>query len=79
MLTLRARQTTADFGVGDKVTINELYRTNYVHGHIGSVVSKSRSQLIVKLDQPVGRFSAKNGGHWEGAELRVSPAAVDLV
>ena len=61
--------TRASLRVGDRVRINHRARPLYLHGQVGTVVGFYGQSVIVRLDQPVGRFVT--------GELRCPPLAVD--
>jgi hypothetical protein len=61
--------TRASLRVGDRVRINHRARPLYLHGHTGTVASFYGQSVIVRLDQPVGRFAT--------GELRCPPLALD--
>jgi ribosomal protein L21E len=52
----RQSRTINDYGVGDKVIFNSLCGTQYLQGATGVVVGLKQKKLLVKLDNPVGRF-----------------------
>ena len=61
--------TRASLRVGDRVRINHRARPLYLHGHTGTVAGFYGQSVIVRLDQPVGRFVT--------GELRCPPLALD--
>jgi hypothetical protein len=61
--------TRASLRVGDQVRINHRARPLYLHGHTGTVAGFYGQSVIVRLDQPVGRFVT--------GELRCPPLALD--
>jgi hypothetical protein len=61
--------TEPAWGVGDRVRINHRARPLYLHGHTGTVAGFYGQSVIVRLDQPVGRFVT--------GELRCPPLALD--
>jgi hypothetical protein len=61
--------TRASLRVGDRVGINHRARPLYLHGHTGTVAGFYGQSVIVRLDQPVGRFVT--------GELRCPPLALD--
>ena len=61
--------TRANLRVGDRVRINHRARPLYLHGRIGTVAGLYGQSVIVRLDQPVGRFVT--------GELRCPPLALD--
>ena len=61
--------TRASLRVGDRVRINHRARPLYLHGHTGTVADFYGQSVIVRLDQPVGRFVT--------GELRCPPLALD--
>ena len=60
---------TSTLRVGDRVRINHRARPLYLHGHTGTVAGFYGQSVIVRLDQPVGRFVT--------GELRCPPLALD--
>jgi len=52
-----------------RVRINHRARSLYLHGHTGTVAGFYGQSVIVRLDQPVGRFVT--------GELRCPPLALD--
>jgi hypothetical protein len=61
--------TRASLRVGDRVRINHRARPLYLHGHTARVAGFYGQSVIVRLDQPVGRFVT--------GELRCPPLALD--
>jgi hypothetical protein len=61
--------TRASLRAGDRVRINHHARPLYLHGRIGTVAGFYGQSVIVRLDQPVGRFVT--------GELRCPPLALD--
>jgi hypothetical protein len=61
--------TRASLRVGDQVRINHRARPLYLHGRTGTVAGFYGQSVIVRLDQPVGRFVT--------GELRCPPLALD--
>lgn len=61
--------TRASLRVGDRVRINHRARPLYLHGRTGTVAGLYGQSVIVRLDQPVGRFVT--------GELRCPPLALD--
>ena len=61
--------TRASLRVGDRVRINHHARPLYLHGHTGTVAGFYGQSVIVRLDQPVGRFVI--------GELRCPPLTLD--
>lgn len=41
---------------GDRVRINRSARPQYVHGQPGTVIDWAGDKVVVRLDQPIGRF-----------------------
>jgi hypothetical protein len=60
--------TRSSLRVGDRVHINHRARPLYLHGHTGTVAGFYHQGVIVRLDQPVGRFVT--------GELRCPPLAL---
>jgi hypothetical protein len=61
--------TRASLRVGDRVRINHRARPLYLHDRVGTVADFYGQSVIVRLDQPVGRFVT--------GELRCPPLALD--
>ncbi len=56
LATARSMRTLASLRVGDRVRINHSAKPNYLHGQPGTVIGWAGQNVIVQLDQPVGRF-----------------------
>ena len=56
LATARSMRTLASLRVGDRVRINHSAKPNYLHGQAGTVSGWAGQNVIVQLDQPVGRF-----------------------
>jgi hypothetical protein len=54
---------------GDRVRIKHSVRPQYLHGDPGTVINWAGDKVVVRLDQPVGRFV--NG------EVRCPPAVLE--
>jgi hypothetical protein len=61
--------TRASLRVGDRVRINHRARPLYLHGQVGTVANFYGQSVVVRLDQPIGRFVT--------GELRCPPLALD--
>jgi hypothetical protein len=57
LATAQAVTTLASLRVGDRVCINHSAKPNYLHGRAGTVTGWAGQNVIVQLDQPVGRFT----------------------
>lgn len=69
-LTLqRSLEALARFRPGDRVRFNDTARPLYLHGLVATVVDRTARNLVVDLDQPVGRFDT--------GRLRCPPLTVD--
>jgi hypothetical protein len=55
--------------VGDRVRINHSAKPNYLHGRAGTVTGWAGQNVIIQLDQPVGRFTT--------GELRCPPLVLE--
>jgi hypothetical protein len=60
LATARSMTTLASLRVGDRVRINLNAKPNYLHGRAGTVTGWAGQNVIVQLDQPVGRFTTGN-------------------
>ncbi len=70
--TMRAMQTASAllaFQSGDRVRLNTAARPNYLHGVTGTVTGLIDQQVIVTLDQPIGRLHS--------GQLRCPPLLLD--
>jgi hypothetical protein len=57
LATARSMTTLASLRVGDRVRINHSAKPNYLHGRAGTVSGWAGQNVVVQLDQPVGRFT----------------------
>ena len=69
LATARSMRTLASLRVGDRVRINHSAKPNYLHGRAGTVSGWAGQNVIVQLDQPVGRFTT--------GELRCPPLVLE--
>jgi hypothetical protein len=69
LATARSMTTLASLRVGDRVRINHNAKPNYLHGQAGTVSGWAGQNVIVQLDQPVGRFTT--------GELRCPPLVLE--
>src|SRR5215217_4358724 len=69
LATARSMRTLASLRVGDRVQINHSAKPNYLHGQAGTVSGWAGQNVIVQLDQPVGRFVT--------GELRCPPLVLE--
>ena len=69
LATARSMTTLASLRVGDRVRINHNAKPNYLHGRAGTVNGWAGQNVIVQLDQPVGRFTT--------GELRCPPLVLE--
>jgi hypothetical protein len=69
LATARSMRTLASLRVGDRVCINHSAKPNYLHGQAGTVTGWARQNVIVQLDQPIGRFTT--------GELRCPPLILE--
>jgi hypothetical protein len=69
LATARSMRTLASLRVGDRVRINHSAKPNYLHGRAGTVSGWAGQNVIVQLDQPVGRFVT--------GELRCPPLVLE--
>ena len=58
LATARSMTTLASLRIGDRVRINHHAKPNYLHGQPGTVTGWAGQNVIVQLDQPVGRFTS---------------------
>ncbi len=63
------RTTLASVRVGDLVRVNHGAKPNYLHGEPGTVTGWAGQNVIVQLDQPIGRFTS--------GELRCPPLILE--
>jgi hypothetical protein len=57
LATAHSMRTLASLRVGDRVRINHSAKPNYLHGRAGTVSGWAGQNVVVQLDQPVGRFT----------------------
>jgi len=69
LATARSMTTLASLRVGDRVRINHNAKPNYLHGRAGTVNGWAGQNVIIQLDQPVGRFTT--------GELRCPPLILE--
>jgi len=69
LATARSMRTLASLRVGDRVRINHSAKPNYLHGQPGTVTGWAGQNVIVQLDQPIGRFTS--------GELRCPPLILE--
>ena len=69
LATARSMRTLASLRVGDRVRINHSAKPNYLHGQAGTVSGWAGQNVVVQLDQPVGRFTT--------GELRCPPLVLE--
>lgn len=69
LATARSMRTLASLRVGDRVQINHSAKPNYLHGRAGTVSGWAGQNVVVQLDQPVGRFVT--------GELRCPPLVLE--
>jgi hypothetical protein len=74
---VRATKTATDFGIGDKVRFNNSCGTRYLVGHTAQVVGMKRTKIVVKLDNPMGRFARYTPAGMESANITVPISIVD--
>lgn len=72
------RRSFVEFGVGDKVVLNETCGTKYLRGHTATVVETLRKNVKIVLDRPVGRFLHYNAdGTIREVKIRVPTSILD--
>jgi hypothetical protein len=69
LATARSMTTLASLRVGDRVRITHNAKPNYLHGRAGTVSGWAGQNVVVQLDQPVGRFVT--------GELRCPPLVLE--
>jgi hypothetical protein len=69
LATARSMTTLASLRVGDRVRINHSAKPNYLHGRAATVSGWAGQNVVVQLDQPVGRFTT--------GELRCPPLVLE--
>jgi ribosomal protein L21E len=62
LATARSMTTLASLRVGDRVRINHSAKPNYLHGRAGTVSGWAGQNVVVQLDQPIGRCPASGFG-----------------
>lgn len=78
---VRRSRTISDYNIGDKVKFNEQTGTRYMVGHTATIISKNRTKVVVRLDNPMGRFAKFNSttGKMESASVTCPVGILDLV
>ncbi len=78
---VRKSRTISDYNIGDKVKFNEQTGTRYMVGHTATIISKNRTKVVVRLDNPMGRFAKVNPatGKIESASVTCPVGILDLV
>lgn len=74
---IRGSMSNTDFGIGDKVRFNNHCGTRYLIGHTATVVGRKKVKLVVKLDDPTGRFVRMTPSGPESAQITVPISIVD--
>lgn len=69
--TIRSANALLDFQPGDRVRLNCGAQPNYLHGALGTISGLVDQQVLVTLDQPVGRFRS--------GQLRCPPLILDPI
>jgi hypothetical protein len=69
LATARSMTTLASLRIGDRVRITHSAKPNYLHGRAGTVTGWAGQNVVVQLDQPVGRFTT--------GELRCPPLVLE--
>ena len=68
-----AAAALARFRVGDRVRINHTVKPAYLHNRCGMVAAITGQQVVVCLDEPVGRFTSGHVGCHPLALQRLGP------
>ena len=74
---VRKTRVNDDYMVGDKVRFNNYCGTRYLVGETATVVGHKKVKLIVKLDNPQGRFARESGSGLVSANITVPVGIVD--
>jgi hypothetical protein len=69
LATARSMRTLASLRVGDRGRINHSAKPNYLHGRAATVSGWAGQNVVVQLDQPIGRFTT--------GELRCPPLVLE--
>jgi hypothetical protein len=69
LATAQSMQTLTSLRVGDRVPISHSAKPNCLRGEPGTVIEWAGQNVIVQLDQPVGRFTS--------GELRCPPLILE--
>lgn len=76
----RRTRTATDFGIGDRVVLNDLCGTRYLVGASATVVSKKRTKVVIRLDKPMGRFVRVGAdGQPESSDITVPVTILDKI
>lgn len=76
---VRGSTSIATFGIGDIVEFNNLCGTRYLVGERAQIVGKRRTKVIVKLENPKGRFIRHTADGPISADITVPTSIIDLV
>lgn len=78
---VRKERTISDYNIGDRVKFNESTGTRYMVGQTATIISKNRTKVVVRLDNPMGRFARTNPatGKVESSNVTCPVAILDLV
>lgn len=79
MEQVRASRTIDDYHIGDRVVFNEKTATRYMVGQFATVSGKRQKKILVRLENPMGRFSRETATGSVSADIVVPLAIVDLV
>ena len=72
------RRSFVDFGVGDRVVLNDTCGTKYLRGATATVVETMRKNVKIVLDKPTGRFLRYNAdGSVAEVKIRVPTSIID--
>jgi hypothetical protein len=77
LAVIRREKSNDDFMIGDKVRFNNSCGTRYLIGETATVVGHKKIKLVVKLDNPQGRFARTTPSGVVSASITVPIAILD--
>lgn len=69
LVRAEANRAAASIVIGERVRLNHSIRPLYLHGASGTVVDWAGQRAVVRLDEPIGRFTT--------GEVRCPPLGPD--
>jgi hypothetical protein len=78
-ISMRSSRTSGEYLVGDRVIFNDYCGTKYIRGHTAVIVNKKKTKVVVRLENPVGRFAAMSNGKVESKLITVPVSIIDKI